>query len=350
MTPTEHSPGPVTAFGQGSLSFAATDAPKNKGGKAPVDAAAPIQDMTMLNIAEKPTLAKSGDGAGTPFVKQSADKQAFDWLAEMVQRSRHKITTTLVTLTPALARVLLEANPDNRVLSDMYVDNYARDIDNGNWALNGEAIVVSRDGLLNDGQHRCAAVVRVNKPIDVVMVFGAERETRLTLDQGRARLTADYLSMNGHKDASALAAVAGFVWQYSRSGKISRHHKHRPTKGEILAAIDIDPSIAEAMSVIPRRGSDGAGGRSTLAFCYWVIARHATPIEAQAFILSLINGDNLLSRDPVLYAHNRLLTERTRLNPNEKAELIFRAWNAHRKRETPKSLMILDGPLPELER
>lgn len=322
----------------------------NEKGGAAVARAAHIQDLTMLNIDESSTAMKGARDKNFANLLDAVDRQAVEWLDEMVRRSRTRVITTTVTLTPALARALLERNPSNRNLSDTFVGNYARDIENGNWTLNGEAVIVSRDGLLNDGQHRCAAVARVNRSIDVVMVFGTERETRLTLDQGRARLAADYLGMNGHPNATALSALAGFIWQYERTGKISRHHSFRPTKGEILATVENDPTVAKALDAIPRKGSDAAGGRSTLAFCYWVLSRRVSADEALTFILSVINGDNLLSRDPALYARNRLMVERKRLNSNEKAELIFRAWNAQRRRESPKSLQILDGPLPELER
>jgi hypothetical protein len=66
--------------------------------------------------------------------------------------------------------------------------------------------------------------------------------------------------------------------------------------------------------------------------------------------MSLISGANLLSNDPILYARNRLMAER-RLKLNEKAKLIFRAWNAHRRGEVPRSLIVneRDSTLPMVE-
>ena len=43
-----------------------------------------------------------------------------------------------------------------------------------------------------------------------MFVFGVERETRSTLDQGAARRTADYLQMSGMSYAIETATAAGF--------------------------------------------------------------------------------------------------------------------------------------------
>jgi hypothetical protein len=328
---------------------ATTDAPKRKGGKA-VASAAHIQDIAMLNVDESPVTGKLKSSGNSQFQVASEERKATVWLDEMVHRSQLVMFTGTVKLTPVLARVLLSRNPGNRKVSDSYVESYARDIETGSWSFNGEPIIVSKEGWLNDGQHRCEAVIMANKSIDVVFVVGAERDSRLTLDQGRNRMAADYLSMNGHHDATTLAAAAGFVWQYLRAGQVSRHWKYRPTKGEILAFVDETPTVIASLSAIPRKGSDTAGGRSTLAFCHWAIAQRANFADASTFTDSLVVGAGLLVRDPILYARNRLAAERSRLSPNQKSEMIFRAWNAHRRRETPKTLPILDGALPVLER
>jgi hypothetical protein len=44
-----------------------------------------------------------------------------------------------------------------------------------------------------------------------------------------------------------------------------------------------------------------------------------------------------------------LVAERDRLRPNDRAELLFRAWNAHRTHQNPAKLQVLGGALPTLE-
>lgn len=327
-----------------SNQIAATDAPKRKGG-GDVAPAARIQDSTMLNVDEAALAGKESSHR-----RNSTDRNASLWLSSEIEKAQAGVTTQIVALTPALARVLLSRNPGNRKLSLASVDKYARDISNGSWSFNGEPVIVSRDGQLNDGQHRCEAVIAADMAIDVVLVIGTERQTRFTIDQGKTRSAGDYLGMNGKHDGLALAAAAGFVWQHREHGRLSQQTAHKATKGEVMAVVDAHPDLEESLAAIPSKGSDLAGGRSVLAFCHWTFSRRTPRAEVDRFFAMLVTGENLLASDPVLYARNRMITMRGKLNPNEKAELIFRAWGAHRRREKPKTLPILNGALPIVER
>ena len=101
----------------------------------------------------------------------------------------------------------------------------------------------------------------------------------------------------------------------------------------MLALIDEFPTIRESVQTVQRKGADAYGGRS-----------------ADQFIDKLVGGADLLAKDPVLYTRNRLIAERGRLRGNDKVELIFRTWNAWRRRETPRVLPILGGALPVVEK
>lgn len=322
---------------------AITDAPTKKGGAA-VTARPVHRENAMLKIAEPAEINKE------PHFFASPEGRAAKWLNQQVQAARGTVTCGVVEITPPLARVMLERNPGNRRVSEVTVDKIVRDIENGTFVLNGESIIVASDGSLNDGQHRLCAVVKANAPVMSVLVFGPPRDTRTTIDQGRSKMVGDYLAMDGHSDSTALAAAAGYVWQWQTRGKISSQAQDRPTKGEVLATVDAHPGIAKSVAGIANKGSVGLGGRGLLGFCHWAFAVNSTAIEATAFIESYTTGAALLSRDPILYARNRIMAEGRRLSPAQKAELIFRAWNAHRRGETPKTMPILEGALPEVER
>lgn len=273
------------------------------------------------------------------------------WLDDQIARAQREVTTQVVTLEPSLARVLLARNPNNRKMSDATVTKYARDMANGTWAFNGEPVIVSKTGELNDGQHRCEAVLAADKAIQVIFVVGTERDTRLTVDQGKTRVAGDYLGMSGHHDSLALAAMAKYVWQHREHGKLSQQGINSPTKTEVLMLVENTPGLEQSLSAISKKGSDSVGGRSILAFCHWTFAeRSKDSVAANEFMDSLIVGSNLTSNSPILYSRNRLMAMRGRLRPNEKAELIFRAWNAHRRGETPRTMPILGGGLPAVER
>lgn len=299
----------------------------------------------MLNVVEAPDAGKTNNA---PHHTISGTRAASLWLSQEVTKAATKLTTQVIDLTPDLATALLERNPQNRRISETAVDQFARDIKSGNWAFNGESIVVSADGLLNDGQHRCAAVVKAKKAIPIVLVVGAERETRTTLDQGKNRLISDYLAMEGHVGAPILASAAYIAWQVEKYGFTSRSRDLRPTKGELMAYVDQHGGLIKSVGRIPQYGIRKLGGRPVLAFCHWHLSKWANPADAEAYIEALISGAGIEKGNPILYVRNRLL-QLTGLSVAERVELIIRGWNLHRRGETASRIVLQGGKLPDVE-
>lgn len=271
------------------------------------------------------------------------------WLNTMIERAQDGPITEVVNLTPALAEALLARNPQNRRVSADTVERYARDISTGRWDFNGTSIVVSLGGDVNDGQHRCCGVIKANRSITVVMVFGPDRESRFTLDQNKVRTVGDYLGMKGHPDSNVKGAIAAYIYQYRKQRRLSSQHLYRPTKAEALALVSSHPEIDDSVRAIPSKGCNLVGGKSLLAFCHWVFAKRDKD-AASDFIKSLVSGAGMDAGDPILYARNRLMGQHGKnMRPGEKAELIFRAWNAHRLGLKPKTLVVNGEQLPEVE-
>lgn len=277
-------------------------------------------------------------------------ERAEAWLAMKVEESQRGVFTTVAPLTPALAEVLLEHNFDNRPVSNVAIERYERDIAHGAYRLNGQTIVVARTGELNDGQHRCHAVIRSGVSIDVVMVFGVERDSRLTLDQGMTRTVGHYLGMQGVENAKLTAAVAGYLWQHRHLGRLSSTGRDRPTKSETLAvAEELRSSIAASIASVPGVGSFVLGGRSVLTFAHLTFAHKASWKAANDFMDGLVQSIGLTRGDPIWVLQRRLQKEASRMVINEKAELIVRGWNAWRRGERPDHFKVNGGKLPRIE-
>lgn len=304
----------------------------------------------MLNVAEKAPKASLLSKVGSEFIMASPDKRAAEWLEAQIQKSQDKITTTIADLTPALARVLLDRNEGNRKISESLATGYARDMANGAWHLNGEPIIISSNGLLNDGQHRCAAVIEADRTIPAIFVFGVERSTRTTVDQGRGRTAGDFLAMGGHTYVNHLAAIAGYMWQHSNFNTLSPNSRNRATKGEIIGLVDDNPKIVKSLSKVMVPGARVVGGLSMLGFCHLTFATAGGAMKADTFIDMMTGGAGLQDRDPILYVRNRLINERGRLRANDRAELMFKAWNAWRLGQPAHRFGITGGHLPKVEK
>lgn len=302
----------------------------------------------MLTMTKDSTQGKPNGGESPLFsaVHQTDARRGRAWLSDRLRAGKVAVYSEVITLTPTLAEILLERNPDNRTLKKARLADYVEDIRNGNWSLNGESLKISVDGFLNDGQHRCHAVILAGRPIRTQITFGLERDTRMTLDQGAARRPGDYLSMDGIAYGHLAAAVAGMIWQVQTRGFVSSECRHRPTHIQITDCYRDHPEIADSIRVANRKGSRGIGGVAPLAFCHWLFAQKDAG-TADAFVDRLLKGDRLTTNDPIYLCRERLRSER-KMRVQEKVELIIRAWNLHRKGKRQTKIQ-LSGTLPAVE-
>lgn len=282
----------------------------------------------------------------------SADehRRAIKWLDERIEASKKKPSVEIVALTPVLASLLLTRNSINRPISKLNALSLASDIASGRFVFNGESIVVSDKGHLNDGQHRCMQVVATGQAIETVIVFGAKEATRFTIDTGRSKSASNLLHMKGRKYTHVLAAAVNYHLQWQTSGYLAHGGKATmPTKAQIVAAADelhgLDKSIDFTVDSMKTVRS-----HAVLAFCHFVFKRRAGVEAADEFISKLIDGDGLRKGDPIHYCRNRLLGMSRGTTANDRCELIFKCWNKWRTGGTVTTFRFTGGKLPKVER
>lgn len=306
------------------------------------------KENAMLNVIDRVTGSNAQQLSDAALRTEIAEAMA--WTDERIRRAKNGIVAEVVTLTPALAAVLLERNKDNRNILPTTVKRLVTDILADAWMLNGESIIVASNGQLNDGQHRCKAVLEAGKAIDTMVVFGPKRETRFTTDTGGVRSVGNFLAMNGHSDVNALAALVNHVWQYRKFGFLAASGDKRPTKSESLRTVEHYRDLPDSLSFVSVKSARALCSTSMLAFCHWAIRHYGNADAADAFVRRLIDGANLHRGDAALYCRNRLIEMRGNIrSPNDRAELIFRAYNYERRGEKCNRITIAGGKLPDLE-
>lgn len=263
-----------------------------------------------------------------------------------------KPKTSIVELTPDMARGLLGNNPDNRNISPRTVSKFAEDILNDRWQMNGETIIVADTGELNDGQHRCHAVVLADKPIHTAIITGVPRAARFSTDMGTARTTGNILSMSGVSNSNNIARVAALLHQVERWGEVRKSAGGRgSTKQEIVdfAHAHMD-ELLFGFSFVTGGSARKLGPVGSIACAAVIIARYADEDGVRDFFESLVSGENLTKTNPIFVARERLISEQLNktLTPHKAMEMIFRSWNAWRSSRRLNRIAIM-GEWPEIK-
>jgi hypothetical protein len=271
-----------------------------------------------------------------------------NWLNECIARGEREVFSATTTLTPGLASVLLERNPDNRNIRQTKVAQYESDMRAGRWAFNGEPVIISREGLINDGQHRLRAMVEANFTAPMLFVFGVERDTRLTVDQGAARTAADYLGMEGMENSAAAAGIARIIIAIERERGACLYREKEVTATQVRQRAERDPAIAEAAryAMSMHKYTKSFCPPSVIGSAFYLL-NDVNPVDAKAFMDRVCMGDGL-SRDTPAYAVRDGLLSLGRSTRGPKLEIIFRGWVKHRAGEPLKQAKVL-GHFPELD-
>lgn len=116
-----------------------------------------------------------------------------------------------VNISPALAEKWLEKNIVNRSLRDYLVCSYARDMKEGKWLLNGEAIRFNKSGMLVDGQHRLSAIIRAGVTVKILVISEVDDNAAAIYDTGAKRNPADALRMWGCDPSLCNNQIIGMI-------------------------------------------------------------------------------------------------------------------------------------------
>lgn len=238
--------------------------------------------------------------------------------------------TETIRITPDLATEWLNANTENRPLRESSVLVLARDMREGRWKVNGEAIKWSSDGILLDGQHRLFACIEAGVPFTTMVTFGLDPEVFATLDRGRRRTPADSLALLGEPNAEVLAAAVKKLAQLKRG--VLFQHGPASTVGpeETIEVLGQHPRIRESIPFSRKVGRLAPPSLST--FLHFMFTQRDRAL-ADWFMDRLGSGIGLLGTHGVYHLRKRLesnLIVTAKLPEKHVAALFIKAWNAHR--------------------
>ncbi|BCM87862.1 hypothetical protein [Methylobacterium indicum] len=269
---------------------------------------------------------------------------------KLIERGRVGFFSRAVKVTPAIARFLLANNPDNRKMKRVLVRSIRDDILAGKWKCNGETIIVSREGLLNDGQNRLSAIVLAKVPVIANMAFGVERESRMTVDTNQSgRSPSDRLTMNGIPNSGYVSRIASVL------AMVETGRSWRPNNSSSKESTEVAhrylTQIETAIENINRQSAKLLGSPGLLGALHVRISMAASDQDqVNEFFRSLLQGDSLHQHSPIFQVRNRLMQSRISrapLHEDHVAELVIRAWN-NRTSVAQVSFVKVLGKIPEI--
>lgn len=251
------------------------------------------------------------------------------WLTEFEAYNKKKQTEPYffnTTLTPEDADYILELNTRNRRVTSGNLNKLLRNMNEGEWTLNGETIIISPDELAN-GQHRLLALKEHGKPLPFSIALVPNQSVFRTIDTGRSRSSGDILKINGYKDTNNLAAALSYLLKYQNSEALT--HKGAITSYDVL----------DAAKKYPHMSYFGRDARLTLhilplsqaMFLMYVFATIGTELS-NIFFYGLQTGEDLKRGDPILMLRNEMIKNRERRLMQDKrynVAAVIMAWNAY---------------------
>lgn len=244
------------------------------------------------------------------------------------QKPKQDMKVGIETITPDIAREWLATNIGNRNVRRTVVDRYATDMRDGHWQLNGEAIVLNGERVL-DGQHRLLACVQAETAFDSIVVRDAPTEAMQTIDQGMSRTVADVLRWRGYHDPMNLSAAARTSWRWDRGVLF---WPITPSVNQVADYLDENPSLVGAVAFAGRLRKPPLKLRSSVAGPVFQKAVAHCGDTAHEFFDRLIDGEHIAGGDPLYALRRILITNATRRHDKLTAislmALTIKGWNA----------------------
>jgi hypothetical protein len=230
----------------------------------------------------------------------------------------YNMEITRVNVTPSLAQSWLETlNTKNRSISRAKVNVYAAEIAAGTWRnTHQNCIAFYEDGTLADGQHRLAAIVKTDTPVEMFVADGLSRVDGAAIDQGRARKMTDALIIGGMVESSKYISSQVAILRMVRQAETSDLRAMTAT-----ATAEKIAEISEGIYFSTENMSGArAGVRNASVSGAVSVAFYRMPVvKLQRFCRVLVSGMPEGPEDMmVIRVRNWLLENRVSSTPREK--------------------------------
>ncbi|HEY9290857.1 MAG TPA: hypothetical protein VIP98_06225 [Microlunatus sp.] len=268
--------------------------------------------------------------------------------------------TRVQTISPAKAAELLEANTANRPLSKSVVQAFAEAMRRDDWKVTHQGIAIDTNGVLVDGQHRLAAVIEADRPVEMTVFTEVPADTFDVLDTGKKRSAADVLAVEGERSTLQLASMIRTTWLYDNRPDMSwSGGSASVTNHQIIQTLEENPKIREYLSVGEHLAHEVGMIKSAAGAASYLVSRVNSQRKLEPWFEGLIDGAGLRRTDARLKFRNLMLNMarrqagevRRRRDTREHVGLYLTAFNAWASGEPVSRLRYAPrDPMPKISK
>ncbi|WP_020500436.1 hypothetical protein [Sciscionella marina] len=210
-------------------------------------------------------------------------------------------------ITPQKAETMLEANTSNRPLSKPVVRAFAEAMRRGEWQVTHQGIAFDTNGVLVDGQHRLAAIVAAEQPVEMTVFTEVPADTFDVLDTGKRRNAADVLAIEGEKSSVMLAAMLRTIYLVANRPDVNwSSGSASVTNTQILETLEAHPKAREYVHLGERISAATGMIKSAAGAASYLVDAANKRVDLEDWYEGIIEGAGLRRNDPRLTFRNTM--------------------------------------------
>lgn len=220
-----------------------------------------------------------------------------------------EVEANIITTTKEIVDGLLACNISNRNPRQRVVNQYRRDIENGNWHLTHQGIALSANDVLIDGQHRLLAIKEAGYPaVKILLVSGLNHDVQKYVDQQAKRTMKDVLKVVFDRQFTVQApAIARNIVAIEKN--LSTRSTSL-TPDELISKVDEYYEEIVAATTVEDINKDYFAAAYLSGFVYLMKSNPDQVNNIIKFMQSVFQGEMLTKEMPAYHLRNYIATHR----------------------------------------
>lgn len=222
-----------------------------------------------------------------------------------------------VMVSPEMAEAWLErAVNDPRKVRDERTNAVARNILDGRWLANAQAVQFNVKGELFDGFHRLTGIVKANRAALLLVAHEMPVETVQVVDTGASRNLGDYLHWRGEKDRFLLGSILRLAWLWEHGHLENYRWKWiKTTHTELISLLDQQPEIRNGLGPARVLKRDGLWFPNSVGGAFYWKVHQRFPEDAERWIERVASPYGLERGDPIAALRKTAASDQSKVDP-----------------------------------